>query len=106
MAKNTKNLLKFEMLKSCKTFSLIQNYSVTYFQTVEEVPWLLRLKKFKLQKISKKHEKKQHVLLKKIAKICDIKKLKNYSMPIRSLSINYYQPPEEFFCPLGLERPE
>ena len=42
----------------------------------------------KLQKISKKNLKKAS-FIKKIAKICDIKKLINYSMSIKNLSVTY-----------------
>ena len=43
-------MLKFVVLKSGETFHSI--YAVTYFQTIEEVPWRLRLakpKNFKLK---------------------------------------------------------
>ena len=68
----------------------------------------MALENEKILKTTKKNQKnlkKSKFYKKKIAKTCDIK-LKNYSMPIRNLLVTYYQPPENFFCPLGLERPE
>ena len=54
----------------------------------------------------KKNLKKKQVFLKKIAKIYDIKKLKNYSLANKNLSVTYYQNLRDVFWPLGLERPE
>ena len=59
-------MLKFAVLRSGKTFHYI--YTVTYCQTIEEVPWRLRLAK-------PKNQQKVSSNLKKIAKICHIKKL-------------------------------
>ena len=68
---------------------------MTYFQTLEKVPWFLRLQKPKNDKTPKKLEKSK--LNQKIVKICDIKKLKNYSMANKTSSVTYYQN----YYPLG-----
>ena len=61
----------------------IRNYTVTYCQTPEEVPRLLRLEKpINRQKFAKKCKFYE----KKIAKICHIKKLK--AIP---WDINFFQ---------------
>ena len=39
-----------------------------------------------------------------IDKICDIKKLKNYSMANKNFSVTYYQTPYDVFWPLGLQK--
>ena len=49
--------------------------------------------KFENFKISKKKLEKKSKFHKKIAKICDIKKLKSYSMTIKNLSVIYNQTP-------------
>ena len=85
----TKKLKLQVLLKKMLKFVLFRNYTVTYCQTLEEVPWFLRLKKpKKRQKCSKKLESKFY---QKIAKICDIKKLQNYSMADKNLSVTYYR---------------
>ena len=72
---------------------------MTYYQTLEEVSWLLALKpKNDKQKI--KYCKKNTSFI-KIAKICDFKKLKDISVTIIKLII---KPLSRFFCPLGLEK--
>ena len=78
MANNFKNMLKFVMLKSCKTFHLIKKLFSNLFSNPRGDSLALQAEKFKkLQKISKKREKSK--FYQNIAKICDIKKLKNYS---------------------------
>ena len=69
-----------------------KNYSVTYFQTLEEAPWLLRLKKSKktTKNFKKKLEKKQ-VLSKKLLKFVTLKSWKTIPWPIKhcqQLTIN------------------
>ena len=58
MAKIVKNMLKFVMLKSCKTFHLYRNYTVTYLQTLEGFIWFLRLNEPKNQQKFLKNESK------------------------------------------------
>ena len=41
-----------------------------------------------------------------MAKICDMKKLKNNSMANEKLSVTNYQSPKDVLRPLGLERPD
>ena len=54
------------------TFHLILNYSETYFQTLEGVPWFLRLKKTKQrQEISKNLKKASFI--KKLLKFVTLK---------------------------------
>ena len=46
------------------------------------------------------------VLSKKMAKICQIKKLKAIPWQIKNFSLTYYQTPKDVFWPLRLERRE
>ena len=57
------------------------------------------------QQIFKKNLKKSK-FYQKLPKFVTSKKLKNYSMANKNLSVNYYQTPEDVFWPQGLERPE
>ena len=45
MAKNIKNMLKFVMLKILQDIPLNLKIIQTYFQTLEEVPWLFDAEK-------------------------------------------------------------
>ena len=60
-----------------------RNYAVTYYQTLVEVGWPLRLEKPKNDRIIKKFENcKFH---QKIAKICDVKMLKTLLLPLEAM---------------------
>ena len=73
------------------------NYTVTYLQTLEEVPWLLRLKKpKKQQKFSKNLKRKFY---KKIAKMCDIQKLNNNFMANKIFQLLIIKTLRMFFDP-------
>ena len=76
---NCKKTLKFVILKSCKTS---RNYTVTYFQTLEEVPWLLRLKKH-LKKAKKKVFENFSKFLKKMLKFVTLKSCNDITWPIK-----------------------
>ena len=70
MAKNMKHMLKYETyVKILQDILFNLKIIQTYFRTLEEVPWLLTLKK------SKKPKKilKKASFITKIAKICEIK---------------------------------
>ena len=80
--KYSEKKLRQEKRSFFKSKSCSINCTVTYFQTLEEILWFLRLKKpEQRQKFSKKNfEKKAGWFNQQIAKIFDIKRLKNYSM--------------------------
>ena len=81
-----------------------RNYTVTYCQTVEEVPWIVRPVKPKTDKNFRKTRKKCK-FYQKIAKFCHIKKLK--AIPWQKyFSVTYYQTLKDVFWPLRLERRE
>ena len=74
--------------------------AVVYYQTLYEVPWLLRLKKLKNDK---KFQKSWKCIF--IKKIYD-KKVENYSMAKKSSSVTYYQTHKKVFGSLGPEKLE
>ena len=74
-------------------FKLLQDTPINLFRNLFSNPrggsLALKAKKSKKrQKISKKLEKIK--FYQKIDKVCDIKKLKNYSVTIKSLSVIFY----------------
>ena len=82
---------KFVMLKSILSL-LARNYTTTYCQTLEDVPWLLRLEKpKKRQKFSKNAS-----FIKQMQNFVILKKLKT-SMANKNFSETYYQTLKEVF---------
>ena len=92
MAKNIKNMLKFVMLKYCKTFQLMQKLIRNLFSNPRESSLDLKSKNSKVRQKNSKNLKKAS-FIKKIAKICDMKKLKNPSPTTKNSLVTYYQTP-------------
>ena len=58
MERFVKKMLKFVMLKGVNHSTTTRNYALTYYKTLEEVPWHLGQKKLKkLTKIFKKFDR-------------------------------------------------
>ena len=88
-------LLKVVILKSGKNSTKSRRYTVTYYKTLEEVPWLLRLKKpKKWHKFSKNCK-----ICQKIAKTGDNRKLKTITWTLKFFSVSYYQTLKEICDP-------
>ena len=60
------------------------NHEVTYFETLKEVSWFLRLEKPENCQKVLKNLKKNCNFYKKIAETCDIKKLENNPWPTQT----------------------
>ena len=67
-----------------------RKYTVTYYQTLEENPWLLRLEKPKKRQKFSKTLKKIESFVTKIQKFLMLK-CRNYSITTRSYAVTYYQ---------------
>ena len=62
-----------------------RNYAVTYYLTLVEVGWPLRLEKIKNDKMTKKIWKKNCKFHNKIAYIRDVKILKTLLLPLEAM---------------------
>ena len=67
-----------------------RNYTLAYYQTLEEVPWFVRLDKPKKPQKFSKTLKKFESFVKKNAKIRMLK-CRNHSITNRNYAVNYYQ---------------
>ena len=67
------------------------NYAVTNIQTLEEVLWILGLKKT-FKKLAKKTLKNESFKKKINAETCDIKKFKNYFMANKNSQLIIIKP--------------
>ena len=92
MPKIVRNKIKIVMFKSCKTFHYIQKLYSNQFSNHTVCSLALVVEKneknLKKRQILKLEKSK---LYQTIAKNCDNKKLKTYSMANKNLSVTYYQ---------------
>ena len=96
MEKNGKKYPKYAKIRDVKILQDVlfnQEFFNNLFSNPGAGSLALKAEKSKNDKKNWKKNLEKASFIKKIAKICDIKKLKKYSMTITNLSVTYYLKP-------------